>query len=583
LRAEQLRLDLASFGRAPLPPMPPLLSRQSALADWITSALSGPAPELLDAFTLEASSEPFARGIPGLRRAPAALDPEEWLLSPDRLGRLLLERLPWSGGRRPVAGDPPPWDDEPPTAAVANRSDGEAGEIRGILSSAEIARAAEAFIAGVAAAARHGQRKAGVPLVPAPPVTAELPVADPPWRLRFRDWRVLDAAPDAPRPWLRTVRIDDPALEPFRDRIEEALGPSTFDRRELGTASDGSLRLATTLALRDPTFGRLRVAAEAELTVHVDGRVVIEPVALSGPLLATLALPAGTSELKVTLGPKSDRAGPSDDSRVSLELELLPQRAAARVMSARTATRAEEPVVRIGDPAAFDQQSLVRRAGPDIGGSGDAFLPFELDRPGRFDLWLHALTPPGEEATLRVATGTVAAREIRLPAADGWQWHRVAAPFDLDAGADALRVTLGTDSSRLDQAAWMPSELAFPRPPPGDRALWDHAWRFDPLGVGLVLDLTTVRPGERFGRVFELEKGGTYRLFAWRRGDEPLHSERGGELELTSASARVRLLLPPGSPVEEWVSLGDVALLAGERIELMGHGDGAPARVALVR
>ncbi|MBM4016606.1 MAG: hypothetical protein FJ293_16810 [Planctomycetes bacterium] len=406
--------------------------------------------------------------------------------------------------------------------------------------------------------------------------------------MRRRDWRIAAAAAGADRTTLRTVVVDDPALTAVASCIERALGGITFDRRLLGTGVGADpaaeeLRLTTPLSLRDPTFARLEVAADAVFSLQVDGRSVIDRVDLREPLLATLALPSGTCELEVRFAPRAAGAGAPPASRVTLAFELLPQRAAARALGVRHATQVREPVVRIQDPGALDEQSLVRPLLRGTTGPGDAFLPCDFDRSGRFDLWLHALTPADAGATLEVAIGDLAPRTVALPPAAGWQWHRVASPFDVAAGVSALRVALATDGMRLDQIAWLPSEFAFPRPPPGDRALWDHAWRFDPLGVGIVLDLTGVRPGERFGRVFELEKGGSYRLFAWLKGDDPQRGDGGSELELASATTRMRFLLPPGTPVEEWVALGEVALLAGERIELKGQGDGAPARIALVR
>lgn len=592
LRALQLRLDLASFGHRPLAPVQNGLLRQSALADAVAQQLGGDAPELLDPLENTASETAAHGPLAPLRRAPAELDDEEWLFSYGRDGALFFARLPWHPAEVRFADAVA--DYAFPRLALPASADEPAAP--GILSDREFTSRADQLDACFRAAAELAERLTGIPLAPsprsvdrAPDETAGPEAAAPPplhdrWRLHAREWevrtRAADGAGSAVRRVVRLARVDDPRLGSFAAAVEQALGAAPFDlSRDVPLATGGSVVLSTTLALRDPAFARLRLAADASCTVVVDGHRVVDRFRDAAALLTTLPLPAGTSTLTIEL----EFAALAGQRRVDLALDLLPQRAAAVVLGAAEATEVREPAVRIADAGALEGVSLVRPLGRDVAGPGDAFLPFRLARAEQLDLWLHLLVADAAGGAIRCAIDDGTPLRVPLPPGNGWQWRRVDAPFALPAGDHALRLVLESPGLRVDQAAWLRSEVTFPRPPPGGLPLWSHAWRFDPLGAGVVVDLPPLTPGELFPRSFVLDKSGNYQLHAWLKGDDPLQPGERAEIELTAASARLRLLLPAGTPCEEWIALGDVALTAGERVELRVRGDGSLARIALVR
>jgi hypothetical protein len=380
------------------------------------------------------------------------------------------------------------------------------------------------------------------------------------------------------RPLVATV-ADDARLVPFSDDVERALGGG---RRELGellrVAPGATFRCVTTLSLRDPTCARLLLDCAADRTVRVNGSVVIDRFAAGrGPLLTTLSLPAGTSELALDL----ELDGSSGAFLVTLD--FVPQRAEGNVLTAARASKVREPVVRLGDPGAFEEVSLTRLPGRAVAGAGDAFLPFKVGDPDRFDLWLHLLAPTESAARFDVRIDEGIVRPVAMAPRRTWQWVRLEAPLALERGDHAVQLLFPIEGVRFDEAVLLRSALTVTRHPDGRKAWWEQAWRFDPLGAGMVIDLPTLRPGDLIGRAFELEKSGSYQLYAWLKGNDPLAHGQRAEVELSSPSTKMRLVLPAGTPCEEWVALGDVAIAAGERVEVRVRGDGALARVALVR
>ncbi|MBL8841357.1 MAG: hypothetical protein JNL90_07495 [Planctomycetes bacterium] len=605
LRRAQLQLDLASFGaRAPAAAPSPLpsdarLTRQSALASELAALLGGDHPELVAPLENLASATTDALRHRPLRRAPEWLEADEWLLSFGAdatllAARLLRVRAPPAGlagalaAARAVGGEADARASEPPPAGVAG--------------DATLAWLADALeqrwqAAGrLATRLREPQFEAGERLsASAPPPEFALPS----WsagatfeadaaldaRAALHPWRVRRLALELTSPQLRppgrpvallATTLDDPRLAPFAAELQPALDGRPFDlSRWLPIAPGTRATLRATLALRDPRPYRLLLAAEAWRTVRLNGAVVVEPFAAErGALRTTVLLPAGTSELEFEL------AFTGADGRVTVALELLPPRSGGLTLPAAAAAL-REPLVRIGDSSALDGTSL-RLLATAARAGGEASFPFALDGEGLHDLWIHRLA--GSEATtLEVACDDGPPQSVAIAAGGGWRWQRVDLPFELRTGGHALRLRLRDPSLRLDAIGIVPSDTVFPRPPSGAAPLWESAWRFDPLGAGLVVDLPPLAVGELFGRAFTAEKSGSYRLHAWLDGRDPLAPGQHAEVELSSASTRLRMILPAGAPSEEWIELGEVSLTAGERVELRVRGDGALARVALLR
>ncbi len=599
-RAEQMRLDLASFAPVPAAPSPPIdapLLRQSALASELAALLGGNHPELIAPLENRASNALDALRWRPLRRAPEWLEVDEWFGAFGSDGEMLAARL---------LRDP-----APPAALAAalsaardTRTESGQSSRAGIVDDATRTWLADAIeqrwqaTAKLAALLRDPTlRLAEDAVAAAPPATITAPawrdgieyesrqrVAERwqlhPWRVHTRRFalssKTLRAGVSAPP--LDVLAIDDPRLERFVPQLAAALKTTPWDLAAwLPVVPGATITLRTTLALRDPRQFRLELDAAATCTVRLNEALVIDRFSADRDhLLTTLAVPAGTSELSLELVLDGTR------DTLQLALELLPQRAGGLLLSAANASQVVEPMVRLGDAGALDGASLALLAARPQGGEGNAFFPFALDTTTLYDVWLHALPIAGGGALELDCDGSPPLK-VDLAPASGWRWQRVAAPFWLTNGSHALRLRLLTAGVRLDQIALVASETRFPRLPAGDQPLWNSAWRYDPLGSGIVVDLPTLTTGELFGRAFEVEKSGNYQLYAWLKGSSPMAPGQRAEVELTSPSTRVRLVLPAGTPSEEWVALGDVALTAGERVELRVRGDGALARVALRR
>ncbi len=605
LRATQAEYDIAAFGRRTFE-VAPVLFAQSRLASAITAHLAGGVASAMAPLENEWLAEPHAERLPPLRRAPAVLDLEEWCFSFGANGRPEIDTLRATGT---TTGHPFTWPELPsllellPAAANDRAKPGELGAT-GVRALAELLAARVAtmhdyarwliraapdakarVLAGCAA-----QREQLALLLPALADTwretldlDEALVRDgEPWRVHRREWSVACAVPSgwsAPGP-ITTEVIDDPRLGRWRDHF----APPGAERIDLWSlvgvvAPDVRVTLTTGFSLRDPRNVRLRVAAAAARTVKVNGTpVVLDFAAERGPLLTTVSIPSGRSELTLELTLDGSAAD------LELALDLLPQRTDGIVIDATSASRVEEPAVRIGDPSALNESSIVRPTGRRGAGDGLASFPLHVSDTGRFDAWVHLLgsSDPGSTVTLALDGST--ARTLELPRAAKWQWVRAAAPLTIAvAGDHSLQVRFATEGVRLDTIVLLPIEIVFPRVPDGAAPLWTTAWRFDPLGAGLVVDLPDLRPGDLFGRAFTVDKSASYDVYVWLKGNDPLAPDQRAELELLAPTTRMRFVFPAGTPYEEWIAAGSVSLAATERVELHVQGDGALARIALVR
>jgi hypothetical protein len=242
-------------------------------------------------------------------------------------------------------------------------------------------------------------------------------------------------------------------------------------------------------------------------------------------------------------------------------------------------------VVRLRDPGALAEESLVWPPGRTVGSSesGSAEFPFEPTWTGRTDVWIHALLGATTPGRLDLAIDDGPEQPLAIPVSARWQWLRLPAPLSAAPGPHRLVLTFRSPGTRVDAVTLFESGITFPHPPAGDGTLADAAWRFDPLGAGLVVDLPPLATGDLFSQSLPIDKSSNFQVFVWLRGRDPIPPGETAELDLTSASIRMRFVVPAGTPCEEWVSVGSVSLIANERVELRARGRGGLSRVALLR
>jgi hypothetical protein len=598
----QTRFDLASFGRSgPALRLPALLARQSALASFAASVVAGEDPQAFLPLENEWIGSAPPRPRPLLRRGAPLLDLEEICFSYDGGGRPFLiaalrgesEGEPWRAAERMQerAGDPEGSAGDPLSLEELHAFERVlAGHLRTAAAfgrflargRAQDLEAARAFLDEIEALLPR-LRLLGPAWRATLEADRELLHAAEPWRIRFTRWIVSKAGAAEPAGEVTLARADDPRLRSWADLVEREVGGREVELWKLLPVAPGlEVTLRSEVALRDPRNARLRVEAAARRTVRLNGSALAEGLdAERGPLLVTLPLPAGANVIEVVLQ-LEDTSG-----RVGLDLDLLPHRVEGIHLDCERASRVHEPVVRLNDPTALGGSSLVRPAGRTArSGSGEgprASLPLPLPSAQRLDVWVHVLPLADRAASLELRFDGGAPRTVAFPAGGAWTWVRAPEPATLAAGDHALHLDFPVENMRVDQVVLLPTELSFPRTPAGDKPLSATAWRFDPIGAGLVVDLPPLKAGELFGRAFTLDKGGSYDVFAWLKGSDPLAPGQWAELELSTPSGRHRFVLPAGTPYEEWVALGSTSLSAGERIELKAQGHGALARVAFVR
>jgi len=601
LKARQTELDLAAFSGL-AHDVSRSVERQSAVASDLADAIAGRDPQAFDPFLNEWIGERPQGPLAPLRRGPPLLDLEELLFSIGRDGTSGLAAQLQAGGFRGRWSLPGLAGGDDPALQVARPGELAADQLLAWAAMLDrrlgaLTRFAEAMAGG----SRDLRPELLALLDPGDPAIGTLPppMRDAwiatlaldralveqlePWRIRFTTWSLASAGLATGSQVVKVVRADDPRLGPWGQAVEELLGARSIDLWSVAQLRPGlEVVLRGELALRDPRNVRLRVDAAARRSVRVNGATAVAPLDPGrGPLLATLPLPAGTSTIEVLLELDGTRAS------IDVDLDLLPHRVEGIVLEPDRASRVHEPAVRLRDPGALGGASLLRPAGrpaPDSGpGSGQASLPFVLSRASRFDVWVHALAPPDRAGSITIRFDDGADRELAIGSSARWTWIRAAAPATLAAGDHALHLGFPVENVRVDQVVLLPTELVLPRRPADDAPLAATAWRFDPLGAGIVVDLPPLEATALLGRAFTVEKGGSYGAFVWLKGSDPLAPGQWAELELTAPSGRHRFLLPAGTPYEEWVALGSVALAAGERIQLQAQGHGALARIAFVR
>jgi hypothetical protein len=605
LRSRQARLDVLSFSRLG-PPHDPRLDAQSRLATSLADLLAGDDVEAFDPLENVWLEAPSARRLTALRRGDPHLDAEEWLFSVGRDGSTrVASALTPDGALVPSTVR----DDDHESSSSR---DSPVPDSTGALSRNDVAlllHAARLHREIASNLARHLATGATEPLetarrrvetsrdelapLPSPfrdawlttlALDHDLLLAPSPWRVHSTTWSVTTPASAAAT--VEVARVDDPRLGAWAAPIEQALGGATIDLTRFVAVRPGAeVTLATEFSLVDPRSVRLRVAAAAARSIRLNGAVVVEPFdAARGPLLTTVALPAGRNTLEVVL----TLDGTSGD--VTLDLDRLPHRVEGTFLDPQLATRVTEPVVRLRDPSALGEQSLVwprgrKRRGDDAsdGKECEAAFPFTVGDSKRDDVWLHVLPRSDADGhfTLRVDDGTT--QVVTVSRGNGWRWQRAPAPVDASHGDHALVVHWLDEELRLDQVVLLDATLTIPGVPRGDAPLSQSFWRYDPLGVGIVADLPRSDTGPLAEPSFTVERSGAYELLAWLKGTDPLAAGQTAELELAASSSRTRFVLPAGTPVEEWVSLGTVNLVAGERNVLRARGSGALARVAFVR
>jgi len=399
------------------------------------------------------------------------------------------------------------------------------------------------------------------------------------WRLAFVD------RPGAPID-LTAHQVDDERALGFGDLVaDESVGEQLPLSRLVALDPERPLLLRTELPLVDPRAARLEIDGGGRFTLRVNGVELLARFdAARQRLTTTLPLAAGKNVVELELAPVAGAPDPR------LRCTVLPHRIEGITLEPKRALRTAEPVVRLRDPAALAEECLVWPEGRTVGGkeSGSAELPFEPLWSGRTDVWIHVLHAAA-------AKGVVAAARLDLALDDGiaqalsiapdtrWQWLRLPAPLPATSGAHRLVLTFRTPGLRVDAVTCFETGLGFPHRPAGDGSLFDAAWRFDPLGTGIVIEIPPLTSGDLYGPTFKVEKSGSYQVYVWLRGRDPLQPGEAAEVDLTTPAARTRFVVPFGTPYEEWTAVGSVNLNADERVEMRSRGRGSLTRVTFLR
>ena len=98
-----------------------------------------------------------------------------------------------------------------------------------------------------------------------------------------------------------------------------------------------------------------------------------------------------------------------------------------------------------------------------------------------------------------------------------------------------------------------------------------------------MIEIPPLSSGDLYGPNFKVEKSGSYQVYVWLRGRDPLQPGEAAEVDLTTPSARTRFVVPFGTPYEEWTAVGSVNLNADERVEMRSRGRGSLTRVTFLR
>jgi hypothetical protein len=616
LRPLQARLDVAAFGGAGLDGARAAAQRagiegaaferlrlQSRLASRIARRLSGATPERCDPLQNTWSGPP-PPDLPGaLRRAPPWIDLEETRLSPGAFARGES-----GGGERDTAE----FESVASAAAAASGS-----ECAGVLAAGDVAALAQLAAARRAAAFHLGrwllladagelaQVQAGLARAVAAAAKIDAPelaqtwksgLADDrsrvdalePWRVHAFHWQLAFAdRPGAPID-VTVHQVDDERALGFGDLVaDDSVGEQLPLSRLVALDPARPLLLRTELPLVDPRAARLEISGGGRFTLRVNGVELVSRFdATRQRLTTTLPLAAGRNRVELELAPLPGGGDPT------LRCTVLPHRIEGITLEPKRALRTAEPVVRLRDPAALSEECLVWPEGRNVGGktSGNAELPFEPLWPGRSDVWVHVLfasaAPRGASeggAQLDVALDEGVAQALTIAADPKWQWLRLPAPIPATSGAHRLVLTFRTPGLRVDAVTCFETGLGFPHRPAGDGSLFDAAWRFDPLGTGIVIEIPPLASGDPYGPTFKVDKSGSYQVYVWLRGRDPLQPGESAEVDLTSPTSRVRFVVPYGTPYEEWTAVGSVNLTSDERIEMRSRGRGSLTRVTFLR
>ena len=614
LRDRQARLDLAAFGLAGDDGVRGAAQRagiegqaldrlrlQSRLASNVTHHLAGATPERCDALANAWTGAPPPDPPGALRRMPPWLDLEETRLSPGAFA-------PGEDGDTDA-----PAREYAAIAAAAAPSGGP--ECAGVLAALDLVRVARIAAARRSAAFHLGRwlllndagerAQVDAGLARAVNEAAKLEAAGlastwkeglasdramvdalEPWRVHAFRWQLAFVdRPGAPID-LTVHQVDDERALGFGDLVaDESVGEQLPLSRLVALDPERPLLLRTELPLVDPRAARLEIDGGGRFTLRVNGVELLARFdAARQRLTTTLPLAAGRNVVELELAPVAGAPDPR------LRCTVLPHRIEGITIEPKRALRTAEPVVRLRDPAALAEECLVWPEGRSVGGkeSGSAELPLEPLWSGRTDVWvhvLHAATARGAVAPARLDVGLDdgVAQALSIAPDTRWQWLRLPAPLPATSGAHRLVLTFRTPGLRVDAVTCFETGLGFPHRPAGDGSLFDAAWRFDPLGTGIVIEIPPLSSGDLYGPNFKVEKSGSYQVYVWLRGRDPLQPGEAAEVDLTTPSARTRFVVPFGTPYEEWTAVGSVNLNADERVEMRSRGRGSLTRVTFLR
>lgn len=590
--ADQLSHLLAALPVAAREPLQPLgddsvlraLRQQSELFSAVADRIGGPLPHQLLVETNEWTGGVLqVRDARPLRRAPPALDLEEWVCSesaaagrPSLSDALQQVRPPGLG----LAPEPAPEDgvDEPPfpwlMPATERRVWREAAELCSEASWLLLRFLVFGEAESQAACRRLLMRLETHPVGAGWSLTrsedaARLDAVEPlrMERLEFEVWVGDQHLADR-----STLHLDDARLGGFFESLARRQAWNSLDLSALvASEQPPSLRLITHLPLPDARTVRLQIDGPYDLVLmaneEIRGR---RSSALPrNPLVASLALLPGRNRLQIDCKPV-EFVGP-----LRVEFLRLPRRFEGTTFVPENADAFQPPVANLNHPLALGESVL---ALPDArydsrAPAGHADFFFENPAARRVDFWFHGLADLPTDGTFALEVDEGRRFGARLPPGAGWQWLRIESPVTLDKGSHRLRVHLWQPGILIDALTVMEAGLRFPGSPPGDRSLHDFAWRFDPLGTGNVLHFSRRLGTIESFRTFQLGKSGSYQLYAW------LQSAAGGPapgrayVRLETIRGNHDVSIPEETPREQWVAVGNVSVTADETIRVHASGE----------
>ena len=399
-----------------------------------------------------------------------------------------------------------------------------------------------------------------------------------PYRVHWRDWELSLRRGTAWEPLapLATFVLDDPRLDHAASRLRHWWSGDHVDLARFHSEPVGEVfSLAVEIPSPEAQWIRLELEGDLDVAVELGDHLLLQRSLRGETLRCSLPLQAALNQVRLRLEPR----------RPDFQLRWLPlpRRLEGAIRTPRQVRDVLAPCVRIEHPGALEQDVFfLPDASHEDQPPGGARYVVDPVRPQRVDVWLRALPPAGGSADFRVVVASAPAQVVRARERAGWQWLRLPAPVSLSPGNHPVTITTTTPGAVFDAIAVLETGTVFPVPPDGRAPFFESTWRYDVLGRGQRLDLTTIRQSPDGLRRYELGESGTFRAYAWLSAARSTPTG-AAHVEVRSGATVWRFLLPAESPTEEWIELGDLHLRSLEPVVVQVSGAAEPKFLTLVK